>query len=122
MNVDELVENFAQLGPWEERYRYLIELGRKLPPMTEAEKTEASKVRGCMSQVWLVSQLRPGPPPRLEFRGDSDALRTGTPATAERAKRATTYPAGRYRSRRRGAAQSAPRAPARSARSAASPC
>ena len=73
MNVDELVENFSQLGPWEERYRYLIELGRKLPPMTDAEKTEASKVRGCMSQVWLVSQLQPGPPARLEFRGDSDA-------------------------------------------------
>ena len=73
MNVDELVENFAQLGPWEERYRYLIELGRKLPPMADGEKTEATKVRGCMSQVWLVSQLRPGPQPRLEFRGDSDA-------------------------------------------------
>ena len=73
MDVDELVENFAQLGPWEERYRYLIELGRKLPPMADGEKTEATKVRGCMSQVWLVSQLRPGPPARLEFRGDSDA-------------------------------------------------
>jgi cysteine desulfuration protein SufE len=73
MNVDELVENFGQLGPWEERYRYLIELGRKLPPMTDAEKTEATKVRGCMSQVWLVSEVRPGPPLQLEFRGDSDA-------------------------------------------------
>ena len=73
MNVDELVENFTQLGPWEERYRYLIELGRKLPPLPEAERTEANKVRGCMSQVWLASTLRPGPPPRLELRGDSDA-------------------------------------------------
>ena len=73
MNVDQLVEDFAALGPWEERYRYLIELGRKLQPMPAAEKTEAARVRGCMSQVWLASSLRPGPPARLELRGDSDA-------------------------------------------------
>ena len=73
MNVDELVESFAMLGEWEERYRYLIELGRKLPPLPEAERTEANKVRGCMSQVWLASTLQPGPPARLELRGDSDA-------------------------------------------------
>jgi cysteine desulfuration protein SufE len=73
MNVDELVEAFAALGEWEERYRYLIELGRKLPPLPEAERTEANKVRGCMSQVGLASTLEPGPPPRLELRGDSDA-------------------------------------------------
>ena len=73
MNVDELVESFAMLGPWEERYRYLIELGRKLPPLPEADRVEANKVRGCMSQVWLTSQLLPGPPPRMELRGDSDA-------------------------------------------------
>jgi cysteine desulfuration protein SufE len=73
MNVDQLVENFELLGPWEERYRYLIELGRKLPPMPDTEKTEASKVRGCMSQVWLTSRVRPGPPARIELHGDSDA-------------------------------------------------
>ena len=73
MNVDELVESFEQLGPWEERYRYLIELGRKLPPLPEAERTEANKVRGCMSQVWLAAQATAGPSPRLELRGDSDA-------------------------------------------------
>jgi cysteine desulfuration protein SufE len=73
MNVDELVESFAMLGPWEERYRYLIELGRKLPVLPEGERTEANKVRGCMSQVWLVATPQPGPPPRLELRGDSDA-------------------------------------------------
>lgn len=71
MNVEALIENFQALGPWEERYRYLIELGRKLPPMPDADKTEASKVRGCMSQVWLTSKTLPGPV--LEFRGDSDA-------------------------------------------------
>jgi cysteine desulfuration protein SufE len=73
MDVDQLVENFELLGPWEERYRYLIELGRKLPPMPPGEKTETSKVRGCMSQVWLTSHVAPGPPPRLHFQGDSDA-------------------------------------------------
>jgi cysteine desulfuration protein SufE len=73
MNVDQLVENFTLLGPWEERYRYLIELGRKLPPMAAAEKSEATKVRGCMSQVWLTARLQPGPPPALELHGDSDA-------------------------------------------------
>lgn len=73
MDVDELSETFEMLGDWEERYRYLIELGRKLPPMPEAEHDEAHKVRGCMSQVWLAHTRLDGPPPRLEFRGDSDA-------------------------------------------------
>lgn len=73
MDVDELVSNFEALGPWEERYRYLIELGRKLPPLPEAERTDANKVRGCMSQVWLSATAHTGPPPGLELRGDSDA-------------------------------------------------
>ena len=73
MDVDELIENFQALGPWEERYRYLIDLGRKLEPMPDADKTEATKVRGCMSQVWLTHEVRPGPPPTLAFHGDSDA-------------------------------------------------
>ncbi len=73
MNVDELAENFAALGDWEERYRYLIEIGRKLAPMPDADRSEANKVRGCMSQVWLTHRLTPGPPARLEFQGDSDA-------------------------------------------------
>lgn len=73
MNIDQLVESFEMLGPWEERYRYLIELGRQLPPMAEAEKTDATKVRGCMSQVWLAARARSGPPATLELRGDSDA-------------------------------------------------
>lgn len=73
MNVEELVENFELLGDWEERYRYIIDLGRKLSPMPEADHTEANKVRGCLSQVWLTHQLNPGPPATLEFRGDSDS-------------------------------------------------
>ena len=73
MNVDDLVENFELLGEWEERYRYLIDLGRKLPPMPEADHSESNKVRGCMSQVWLTHQIKPGPPLTLEFQGDSDS-------------------------------------------------
>lgn len=73
MNVDDLVANFELLGSWEERYRYLIELGRKLPPMADADKNPGTKVRGCMSQVWLSHELLPGDPPRLRFYGDSDA-------------------------------------------------
>ena len=73
MDTEELIETFEMLGDWEERYRYLIELGRKLAPLPEADHTEANKVRGCMSQVWLTHRLDPGPPLRLEFQGDSDA-------------------------------------------------
>lgn len=73
MDIDDLAETFELLGDWEERYRYLIELGRKLAPMPEAEKDEAHKVRGCMSQVWLAHTVHDGPPRTLEFRGDSDA-------------------------------------------------
>ena len=73
MDAEELVETFELLGDWEERYRYLIELGRKLSPLPDAEHSEANKVRGCMSQVWLTSRVVPGPPLTLEFQGDSDA-------------------------------------------------
>lgn len=73
MDTDELIETFELLGDWEERYRYLIELGRKLPPMPDADHNEANKVRGCMSQVWLTHCVEPGPPVRLKFQGDSDA-------------------------------------------------
>lgn len=73
MDTDELIETFELLGDWEERYRYLIELGRKLPPMPDVDHSEANKVRGCMSQVWLTHRVEPGPPVRLEFQGDSDA-------------------------------------------------
>jgi cysteine desulfuration protein SufE len=73
MNLDDLAETFEMLGDWEERYRYLIDLGRKLEPLSEAERSEANKVRGCLSQVWLTAERRPGPPMKLHFRGDSDA-------------------------------------------------
>ena len=71
MDLDELADTFDMLGDWEERYRYLIELGRELPPLPESDHTEANKVRGCMSQVWFTHELQPGP--TLVFHGDSDA-------------------------------------------------
>jgi cysteine desulfuration protein SufE len=69
--LQELVDTFDMLGDWEERYRYLIELGRKLPEMPEAEHTEDHKVRGCMSQVWMAGDVDADQ--RLHLRGDSDA-------------------------------------------------
>ena len=74
-NIDaalaELVDEFDILGDWEERYRYVIDLGRDLAPLSEAERTDANKVRGCASQVWLVTE--PQTDRSLVFRGDSDA-------------------------------------------------
>lgn len=70
MDAEELIENFEMLGSWEERYSYLIELGKNLPPLSEDERVEANRVHGCMSQVWLVPDDDPA---LLRFRGDSDA-------------------------------------------------
>ena len=69
--LDALAEEFDFLGDWEERYRYVIELGRELAPITDAERTDANKVRGCASQVWLVTE--PQEDGTIVFRGDSDA-------------------------------------------------
>jgi cysteine desulfuration protein SufE len=74
MQIDELVDNFSFLDDWEDRYRYLIELGRALPPLEDCERNPQTKVRGCASQVWLVSHANGhGPDAILTFRGDSDA-------------------------------------------------
>ena len=69
--LTELKDEFDLLGDWEGRYRYVIELGRELAPLTDAERSEANKVRGCASQVWLVTE--PQADGTLRFRGDSDA-------------------------------------------------
>jgi cysteine desulfuration protein SufE len=75
--VEELVDSFALFDDWEDRFRYLIDLGRKLAPMDPALKTEETKVRGCTSQVWIIDRVEPGVgpdgPPRLHFVADSDA-------------------------------------------------
>ena len=67
----ELASEFEVLGDWEERYRYVIDLGRELAPLIDAERSDANKVRGCASQVWLVTE--PQADGTLRFRGDSDA-------------------------------------------------
>lgn len=73
-SIDEIVSNFELLDEWEERYRYLIELGRQMEPLPEEAHTEANKVRGCASQVWLVTTLDPSNgEPVLHLVGDSDA-------------------------------------------------
>ena len=69
--LDDLAEEFDLLGDCEERYRYVIELGGDLAPLSDAERSEANKVRGCASQVWLVTE--PQGDGTVRFRGDSDA-------------------------------------------------
>jgi len=72
--VDEIVANFELLDDWEERYRYLIELGRMLPPLPPEAHSDANKVQGCASQVWLERSVEgAGPEAVLRWRGDSDA-------------------------------------------------
>ncbi len=73
ITIDRIMQNFDILTDWEDRYRYIIELGRKLPPFDEEYKVEDNLVRGCVSQVWLVTDVRDGDPPVIEFRADSDA-------------------------------------------------
>jgi cysteine desulfuration protein SufE len=74
-DIEEIVDNFAALDDWDDRYRYLIELGRELPPLSEAAHNDANKVQGCASQVWLDTTVRPNGAggPVLSFEGDSDA-------------------------------------------------
>ncbi|MFI4960454.1 MAG: SufE family protein [Hyphomicrobiales bacterium] len=73
--IDEIVENFTLLDQWDDRYRYVIELGRTLAPLPEGAHSEANKVRGCASQVWLLTHVKPdgAAGPTLSFDGDSDA-------------------------------------------------
>ncbi|MFG1203135.1 SufE family protein [Xanthobacter aminoxidans] len=74
MNADDLISDFEFLDNWEDRYRHVIELGKKLPPFPEAERNDTNKVQGCASQVWLISHVKETPAgPLLEFEGDSDA-------------------------------------------------
>ena len=78
MSLETIRDDFAILDDWEDRYRYVIELGRTLEPLDDSYKNDATKVRGCASQVWLVSSRSAGDGSqahcRLHFKGDSDAL------------------------------------------------
>lgn len=76
MSLEAIRSDFEVLDDWEDKYRYVIELGRALAPLPDSLRTEANKVRGCASQVWLVTSITAGPDgrPRLVLQGDSDAL------------------------------------------------
>ncbi|MBZ0139529.1 MAG: SufE family protein [Pseudorhodoplanes sp.] len=75
MAIEDILENFSLMEEWDDRYRYIIELGRALPPLPEAARTDVNKVQGCASQVWLATSVSEGGAegPRLTFEGDSDA-------------------------------------------------
>ena len=73
LTVDRIIQNFEILGDWEERYRYVIDLGRKLPELEEKYKTEDNRVKGCVSNVWLITRASDTKPPTFEFEADSDA-------------------------------------------------
>ena len=73
-SFEEILADFELLDDWEDRYRYVIELGRRLEPLPEADRSAANKVQGCVSQVWLSTHVdQSGDAPRLTFIGDSDA-------------------------------------------------
>lgn len=72
--LETIKDDFSFLDDWEDRYRYLIELGNDLPTFPETSKTDANKVRGCVSQVWLTTRTEGDGEPVLHFAGDSDAL------------------------------------------------
>jgi len=74
-SIDEIIENFDLLEEWDDRYRYLIELGRTLPPLPDSARSDVNKVQGCASQVWLSTTVKPNGStgPVLAFDGDSDA-------------------------------------------------
>ena len=72
--IDEIIDNFSLLEEWDDRYRYVIELGRGMSPLPELHRTEANKVQGCASQVWLATMVNfDSDQPVLNFLGDSDA-------------------------------------------------
>ncbi len=74
--LEEILEGFEFLDDWEDRYRYVIDLGRELPEFPAQERTEENKVRGCVSQVWLVKTIsrNDSGDPILTYQGDSDAM------------------------------------------------
>ena len=74
MDIEELTDNFEILDDWEDKYRYIIDLGSKLPPLAPEFRSEEWKVRGCQSQVWLVPEVKvESGEKRIYFHGDSDA-------------------------------------------------
>ena len=73
MHIEQIIDDFEFLDDWEERYRYVIDLGRKLEPLDAAHKVEDNRVQGCVSNVWLIWDVETTEPPILHFKADSDA-------------------------------------------------
>lgn len=71
--IEELADNFALFDEWEDKYAYIVDLGRRMDALPDAEKSPETKVTGCMSQVWIKPEVTDDTPARLRFRGDSDA-------------------------------------------------
>jgi cysteine desulfuration protein SufE len=71
--IDTIRDDFAFLDSWEDKYRYVIDLGEQLPPFPDEARDAAHKVQGCVSQVWLITEPGAEPDPVIVFRGDSDA-------------------------------------------------
>lgn len=75
MDIDKIIDDFEFLDEWDDRYRYVIELGKSLPPYPESSRTDANKVQGCVSQVWLdCTKTAKGNDTELSYCGDSDAM------------------------------------------------
>lgn len=74
MTLEKLISDFELLGDWEERYGYLIDLGKKLPGLSDAEKSEEHRVHGCQAMVWMILEPDPEHPGALRMRADSDAF------------------------------------------------
>lgn len=72
--LDDVVETFELLDNWEERFEYLMDLGRKLPPLEDSEKVEENRVHGCQSTVWLKERVLDTQPATIEMRADSNAF------------------------------------------------
>jgi cysteine desulfuration protein SufE len=73
-SFDEIAENLAVLEDWDDRYAYVIQIGKALPPLREELRSEQNRVQGCASQVWLATEVGEGTDPVLTFEGDSDAI------------------------------------------------
>jgi len=76
VGIEQIIDDFGVLDDWDDRYRYIIELGRTMAPLPEAQKNDLTKVRGCASQVWLVSRLEKDASGQtvIVFEGESDAM------------------------------------------------
>jgi cysteine desulfuration protein SufE len=72
--LDELIAEFEELGDWDAQCDYLIDLGYEVPKLPDAAKTESNRVHGCQSNVWMISELKPGDAPVIEFLANSDAI------------------------------------------------